>query len=56
MLTQAEPSGPCPIYRPPKGMNGLIELDDATMAQGQSLDVCVVCDGTRARQRSRSVG
>ena len=26
------PSGRCPIYRPPEGINGLIDLDDETRA------------------------
>ena len=34
-------SGPCPIYRPPKGNTGLIDLDDETQTwlENNALDI-----------------
>ena len=45
-------SGRCPIYRPPKGINGLIVLDDETRAwlENNALDIRVVRYGTRKKK------
>ena len=37
-------SGRCPIYRPPEGIDGLIDLDDETRAwlENNALDMCAI--------------
>ena len=46
-------SGRCPIYRPPEGITGLIDMYDETRAwlENNALDICVVRDDTRKKKK-----
>ena len=50
-------SGRSPTYRPPEGINGLIDLDDETRSwlENNALDTLVVRDGTRKKKKSSPI-
>ena len=51
-------SGRCPTYRPPEGIQGLIDLDDMTRTwlENCALDVWPMCDGTREKKKKKKSG